>query len=332
MKVKEFLKSLLVSFLIINLGLTVFAVFQYVTGDSTALASPMSDLQSVGESSGLPNFLFGQHPDAPIDWEYKGAGTLGSTALFLIDLFKYLMSGVAVIMVVVYAIKYIISGSNEEEIKSNTKGLGVAVGGLILIQLADILVTQVLFGESGEVLEDKTSAQAFAEAGTAQIKGIVGFIQFGLGAVAVLVIIVNGLRIMVAGSEEEDRKKSLKNIGIAAGGLVLVGLSEFIVEGFIFRDQGAELPSVDAGRSLLKMMTNFISGFVAILSFVVLLYAGYLYVIAGTDEQTKEKVKRLLTGAIIGILLALSAFAITNTILTFEEPTEFKSVESPIVQ
>ena len=335
-QIKKWTKRFVIAFLLINLGLTTYTTYAaddeanpadapQSMGEIDPRMAPSGQLLEVGGSTGLPDFNLGsgQHPDAPADAEYAGAGTIGSVIYFLLDLFKYLMSGVAIVMIIVYAIRFIVQGSNEEDIKKVQKGLGVSIAGLIVIQLADILVKQVFFGDYGEVLEDKTSAQMFAEAGSDQIRGIIGFIQFGLGAIAVLMIIINGLRIMVTGMNEEGRKKALKNIGFAVGGLILIALSEVVVRAFVFPDQGDSLPSVDAGQSLIMMLTNFISGFVAVLSFVMLLYAGYLYVVAGTDDTTKDKVKKILTGAIIGIVLSLSAYAITNTLVRFEEPNEY---------
>jgi hypothetical protein len=336
---KVIIKNLVISFLLINLGLTIFGLTLADPGglageansltssqsQTTAFAVPLTDLQGIGEKTGLPSFYFqgGQHPEAPVDFEFKGVGTIGSTAYYLMDFFKYLMSSVAIVMIIVIAIKLIFAGSNEETTTKAKKGLALAVAGLIVIQLADVAVKKVLFGEHGEVLEDKSTAELFAKEGIEEARGIVGFIQVALGAVAVLVIIINGIKIMVTGSEEEARKKGLKNIGFAAGGLVLVMLSEFIVRVFVFPEFGEELPQVEAGKQLFAMITNFIAGFIAVIAFVMFLVAGYTYVVGGAAENAQEKVKKLILGAVLGLVIALGAFALTNTLITFEEDNEY---------
>ena len=297
------------------------------TAPAPSFHKPIDDLQKIGEDTGLPSFYFegGQHSEAPVDYEYKGVGTIGSTAYFLMDLFKYLMSGVAIIMIVIISIKLITGGSNEETATKSKKGLGIAIAGLIVIQLADIMVKKVFFGEHGEVLEDKSSAELFAREGAEEIRGIVGFVQIALGAISVLVIIINGIRIMISGGEEEARKKGLKNIGYAAGGLILVLMSELIIRGFIMPEYGEKLPSIEVGKRIFAMATNFISGFVALIAFVMLVYAGYTYVVAGSDESSREKVKKMITGGVIGLILAMGAYAITNTLIKFEEPDEYQA-------
>lgn len=321
-KFKKLVKGLVLAFLLINLALTTSSL----CGAATTQEDPCIEnptLPCIGDQTGLPNMKIGQHPESPVDYEYEGVGTLGSTAYFLMDLFKFLLSGVAVLVIISMGVKMIASGSNEEEVGKIKKGLGVAIAGLILIQLADVLVKKVFFGEYGEVLEDKTSAEEFATEGTAELRGIIGMIQTALGAIAMLVIIINGIKIMISGGEEENRKKALKNIGVAAGGLVIVLLSELIVKGFVFPEYGEKLPSTEVAKGLFVMVTNFISGFLATISFVMLLAAGYMYVVSGGEEQGREKVKKLIFGAIIGLIIALGAYAIANTLITFQEENEY---------
>jgi hypothetical protein len=311
-KFKKLAKGLILTFLFINLALTI-----------APLCTAATDLDTIGGQTGLPSMTVGQHPESPVDYKYEGVGTLGSTAYFLMDLFKFLLSGIAVLVIISMGVRMIASGSNEEEVKKVQKGLGIAIAGLILIQLADVLVKKVFFGEYGEVLEDKTSAEEFATEGTAELRGIIGMIQTALGAIAMLVIIINGIKIMVSGGEEENRKKALKNVGVAAGGLVVVLLSEVIVKGFVFPEYGEVLPHPGIAKGLFVMVTNFISGFLATISFVMLLVAGYMYVVSGGEEQGREKVKKLILGAVIGLIIALGAYAIANTLITFQEENEY---------
>jgi len=322
---KKIVKSLVLAFLLINLGLTAFAATDPILYDLNQVAKPTTVTTEDENASaiGLPSMEIGQHPDSPTDYQYSGVGVIGSTAYFMLDLFKFLMSGIAVLVIIALGVRMIVKGDNDDETGKIKKGMGMAVGGLILIQFADIIVRKIFFGDQGEVLEDKTSAQSFATAGTEQIRGIIGFIQLALGGIAMLMIVINGIKIMIGGSEEDTRKKGIKNIAVAAVGLIIVLISELVVKGFIFPDQGDSLPSTEVGKGILIMATNFISGFLAVIAFVMLLTAGYMYVVAGSDETTKEKVKKLILGAVIGLIIALGAYAMANTLITFREPNEY---------
>jgi len=334
---KKIAKSFLLSFLLINLGLTLAFGFGIQTSDAvaheagekvqiTVIPSPIGDLNKVGSQTGLKSLQTGQHPKAPTDLNTPGVGAIGSVGYTIIDIVKLLMSGVAVLMIVIYGVKMIVGGSNEESMTKVKKGLAVAILGLVVIQLADVLVKEVFFGEgiwAGEVFESEDIAKKYATQGLEQLDYIIGAIQFLLGSIAVLIIIINGIKLMATGSEEENRKKSLKNIGFAAGGIVIVLLSKVIVMKFVYPDYGESTPNPEAARELFAMISNFIAGFIATISFVMLLIAGYTYVVAGSEETAREKVKKLITGAIIGIILSLGAYAITNTLITFQGENEF---------
>ena len=96
-----------------------------------------------------------------------------------------------------------------------------------------------------------------------------------------------------------------------------MAISEFVAQGILFKDQGTTLGITNA-KSLFVQITNFVSGTIGTLSFVFLLYAGYLYVTSVGKEENITKAKQIITGAAIGLILAGSAFAITSTIVTLD--------------
>ena len=70
------------------------------------------------------------------------------------------------------------------------------------------------------------------------------------------------------------------------------------------------------------MITNYISGFIALAAFLSLFYAGYLYVVSAGKDEATEKVKKLFTAALIALVLAAGAFAAVNTLVKFEKPVD----------
>ncbi len=281
--------------------------------------SPRCAIQSIGQTTGLPDFETGQHSDAPADYEALGVGTVTSPIYYVIDLFRYVISGIAMIVVVVNAVK-LVGGPGEDEAQKIKSALMYAVGGLILINLADVIVKEMFFGERGEAFEDVTTAELFAEETVSQVRGIIGFINAFVAAVAVLVIIVRGFTVMVSGGDEEALNKAKQHVLYGAVGLVIVGISELVVRGIIFPEQGDQLVNVSQGRQLIVSLTNYLSGFIAIFAFLVLFYAGYIYVTSAGNEEATEKVKKIILGAVIALFLSLGAYAMVNTLVKFEEP------------
>jgi type IV secretion system pilin len=323
--IKSIAKSAIFIFLLMNLGLTVQMAFAAgdtsdpaICKDPAYATSPLCLIKSVGEHTTLPSFVeTGQHPDAPENYINPGAATVTTPIYYAIDLFRFVMSGLAMIVIVIHAAQLIGRSTDEEATKAKS-GLLYGIIGLLLVQLASVIVKQMFFGEYGEAFEDEYTIKEFGEESTSQIRGIIGFIEIFVGAAAVFTMVVRGMKLMYNFGDEEEMTKAKKHIGYAMLGLVIVGISELVINGFIFPDQGSSLPDVGKGNEIIKMLINYVSGFIAILSFIFLFYAGYRYVAFAYSEEESEKIKKIFIGAIIGLLLAFGAFAITNTLLDFD--------------
>ena len=117
-------------------------------------------------------------------------------------------------------------------------------------------------------------------------------------------------------------KKTIAKFGAWAATLpiLLSGSAAFAVE----LDPAVNLKSVGKGLGqetaapLPEMLGNIIEVFLSVLGiiFVVLVvYAGYLYLTAAGDDEKVKKAKKLLGQAVIGLIIVLSAFAITTFIV-----------------
>ena len=70
----------------------------------------------------------------------------------------------------------------------------------------------------------------------------------------------------------------------------------------------------DAGQFLsskLGSMVGSILSFVGVLLLILVIYAGFLWMTAAGNEKSTEKAKSILVSAIIGLIIILSAYAIT---------------------
>ncbi|MBU1783548.1 hypothetical protein KKA77_03115 [Patescibacteria group bacterium] len=68
-------------------------------------------------------------------------------------------------------------------------------------------------------------------------------------------------------------------------------------------------------RIIVANIIRMIFGFLGIIAVCLILYAGWLYMTAGGEEDKVEKAKKILIGAVIGIIICLSSFAIASFIL-----------------
>lgn len=280
---------------------------------------PLNMIHSVGAGTGLETA--GEHPDAPPDYLQEGIGTATSPIYFAIDFFRFVVSGIAVIIIVIQAIKLVSTANDEEAAKAKTT-LIVGCIGLLVIQVADAAVKKMFFGEQGEAFEDVVTTEIYAEETVSYLRGIIGLIQIFVGAVAVLVIVIRGLLVITSVGEEEAVTKAKKHIIYALIGIAVVILSEVVVRGVIFPEAGERLPDVAVGRYIIINITNYLAGFVAILAFIGLFYGGYRYVMSAGDEEMNEKIKKIIIGALMALVLALGAFALINTFVKIQPPEE----------
>ncbi len=305
----------LVKFLIYSIlasaFLTVFMHFAFAQDVSSVV-------RSVGEQSNLPSFDAGHSDQAA----QPGASNITSTIYFALDFFRYVFGGIAVLMIIISGMKLILAARNIDDVMNKEKNtLRYAFSGLIMILLADQVLRLVFFGEEGEVFRSGEDIQEAAERGTSIASGVLDMIRVFIPSVAVLFVIIAGIRLVLSQGDQEKANKAKTMLTWAIIGLIVAGLAELVVYQIIFPDAGTRLSDPYAFNRLIITMTNFVSGFISTVAVVMMIYAGYLYVVSGGGEGV-EKAKKIVMGAVIGLLLAMAAFALVNTFVKLEPLTE----------
>jgi hypothetical protein len=59
-------------------------------------------------------------------------------------------------------------------------------------------------------------------------------------------------------------------------------------------------------------MVGYVLSFVGILFLVLMIYAGFLWMLAGGNDQQVQKAKSLIGAAVIGLIIVLAAYAFTT--------------------
>lgn len=67
--------------------------------------------------------------------------------------------------------------------------------------------------------------------------------------------------------------------------------------------------------SMAGSIINVVLGFLGILLLFYMLYAGFLWMTAGGDTKKVEKATSIITQAVIGLVIIVAAFAISNFVL-----------------
>ena len=116
-------------------------------------------------------------------------------------------------------------------------------------------------------------------------------------------------------------KQSLIVFSLMAVGLVLFQFVPAFAQGGLISptDQPGRLAEATGGqgslRQLILTFLNFFLGFLGLISVIMIIYGGILYVTAAGEQEKVDKGKKIIMYAIVGIVIILLAFALVNTIL-----------------
>lgn len=72
----------------------------------------------------------------------------------------------------------------------------------------------------------------------------------------------------------------------------------------------------DALPKMVGRIIKIVLGFLGVILIVIVIYAGFLWMTAGGEPAETKKAREWLTNAIIGLAIILSAYAITDFIIT----------------
>ncbi len=173
------------------------------------------------------------------------------------------------------------------------------------------------FVESKKGMRFCRSAAELGASGSIQIKAIVKFFESIIGGIAIFFIVLSGISIVSSMGNEDQVTKHKKQIGWGLAGLAVIVLSEVLVNKFFFIVNpltGAASVNATQGLTTLAGVTNFIATFVGIFSTVSIIIAGIIWVANFGNTEIADKAKKVVIGAIAGVVLSISAYAIVNSI------------------
>lgn len=270
-------------------------------------------IEQVGKPSNLPNFDAGHSKQS----YQAGASQITSTIYYILDFFKYILGGIATLMIIVSGMKLILSARQVQDVMSKEKEtLRFAFSGLIIIIVADQVV-RLFFGTEGEVYRTGTDMQLAADQASTFAAGVTGLIRIFIPSIAVLFLVIAAFRLLISRGDTEQLGKAKTQITWAILGIIVAGLAEIIVFRVLFPAQGSRIPDAAEFSNLVVTMTNFISGFISTIAVIMIIYAGYLYVTSLGGDGI-EKAKKILIGAVVGLLIAMAAFGLVNTFIKVE--------------
>ena len=137
--------------------------------------------------------------------------------------------------------------------------------------------------------------------------------------IAVFFILYGGFLFITGGGNPSQIEKGRKSITNAVVGLAL-SLSVIAVTNFIFDIIGAGPSTTNGipkltGEQLLQNGLNMAYFIAGVLAVVMIIWGGVTYTISSGDSGKVTKAKNILTYSIVGLVIVLVAFTITNFVI-----------------
>ncbi|EKD92725.1 MAG: hypothetical protein ACD_28C00349G0002 [uncultured bacterium] len=163
--------------------------------------------------------------------------------------------------------------------------------------------------------ETTTHADASTREGakniTSAIFFVVDFMKYVLGAIAVLMTIINAVQMITAGKDAEDqltKQKSFMKYSIM--GLIVVFVADeaiksafFGQEGEFLRDEEAAIESATAGGNIIEGMYMAVEVFLGSIAVLMLVYSGIQILAGAASEETVNSAKKRIYLSAIGLVV-----------------------------
>jgi hypothetical protein len=254
-----------------------------------------------------------------------GSGAAGFESLLRVlgNFLNLTLGSVAVLALFVAGYQLVTAQSAAtEEMEKQKMNIVYILMGLIVFALSGTFVYDFLFSDQGaylDVREGETAALALADKTVREIRRLLNLFLSFSGAGAILMLIIASIRLVINPGSDEQIEKQKKLVAYTALGIIIIGLSDTVVNQIVFPIDRAtgELQGVNVSLLELQLqgLSNYVLGFVGVFVFVTFVISGVVLVVNMGNEEINTKVKTSMKHSIIGVLVVYSAYTVVVTLL-----------------
>ncbi len=231
---------------------------------------------------------------------------------------KLIVSGFALIYLVLIGAYMIVFSDNEDRIKSQRKQVIYALVGFLFLNIPGAIY-QIFFvpegsrGTIGDIATDNISVNIFINSTNFKgiFWGIVSFFEIFIFWLAIISFTWGLFRLIMSAGDEEKQKMAKNRIIYGTLGLIFLGFVK--VWGTIIArgDFGWEIATV--GNKFLGLALYF----AAPVALFFIIMAAYYYITSAWDEERTKKAKSILTNTFIASLILLATYSFFSDIAGF---------------
>jgi len=270
-------------------------------------------------SAGTINIPYTPHiEDVSIEYKNRFGGSIVDSvnyvSISLMTTIKVILSWILLIYIVYIGIQMILSlWSDEESLSSAKRQITYVLVSLVFINIPGSLFEAFynqekwkIWGLSGTWDEAELTGNIFLNSGAFinTINTIVGFMEMLIFGIAIMMLVIGGIRLLASGWDEEARKNAGQKIIWSIMALIFVGFIEIWKSVAI----SWNISGADSIWGVFGNLMDIALFWAAPIAILFLTLAGYYYITANGDEERVKKAKNTVIYTVIGTLLLLSIF------------------------
>ena len=234
---------------------------------------------------------------------------------------RIIIGAIAVLLIVIAGFTMVISGDNEETVKTQRKSITYGIIGLMMISIAGP-IAEVFDFRQGNFLDDPDKFVERAQVFDDTTRLMVTFIKYMLGTAATLMFIRSGAIMVMSGANEEDVTKEKKGMLLGASGLFMVFVSDLVIKKIFYSTEfntetSTTVISIDQNEFARQLVafTNLMITFVGPIMMLGIVVGGFLYVSSAGNEERTALAKKIIMNSVIGVIIIYGAFAAVSTVI-----------------
>ncbi len=278
---------------------------------------PLVAHAQVGSLQGIIDGIFGSAPTPTASVACTG-GTPGAcqlAGLFLtaVQQGRFLIGGLALVIIVVAGFRLVISQA-EEALTTARRTILSAIIGLFVVFLSESFVEALYGGFSAPAGGPPTAGPAIL---TDELLGIVRYVEMYVAIVAIGLLVVQAIYVLGGFGNEEAIRKMYRAVLYTIIGILIIVFDRTIAAVFGYTTIGtlsfgpSASPIIVEAFGLLRLLLTF----VAAITIGVIVYAGALMLLHYGNEEWITRGKGILLNATIGLVLIAVSFVLVSTVI-----------------
>jgi hypothetical protein len=226
----------------------------------------------------------------------------------IIPIAKFVFIGLSLVFIAIYAYKMAIGTGEESQMTEQRTNILFAILGFSVLGISAEVIEIV-----NPIRENSTNELIDKDKVDSTLQSIINFMELGLGAIAVILIFYGGIKLITANGDDEALT-SAKNILLYGFlGVIIVMLADPLITQVFYPDLGnGDVGDESAGNFVAQGfgLLKFFLQFMAIIIFIAFIYAGFLYILAGDNDDQTSTAKKILIWSLVGVVIILLSYSI----------------------